>query len=138
MFAFSRLGKLGRLGNQLFQVAATVAAAEQHGERATFPEWTYAKYFVGPFDQGLSDDEIEQTYFEPTSEYNAIPKIKNADLFGFFQSEQYFRQDQEVIRKKFSFVDGVLPRHWQTFEADCAIHVRRGDYLKESHRFLPL
>lgn len=138
MIAFSRLGKLGRLGNQLFQLAATVSASESFGVPAKFPPWAYAKYFVGAFDQSLSIDEISQTYYEPTAEYNAIPNISNLDLFGYFQCEKYFIDHQEKIRKQFTFVEGLLPERWQDVEADCAIHVRRGDYLSESHRFVQL
>ncbi len=138
MIAFSRLGKLGRLGNQLFQVAATVSASESFGVSAKFPRWEYAKYFAGTFDQSLPSAEIAQIYYEPKAEFAAIPNISNLDLFGFFQCEKYFANHQNTIRRQFTFVDGLLPERWRGVEADCAIHVRRGDYLNEAHRFVQL
>ncbi len=138
MTTFSRLGKLGRLGNQLFQVAATLATAEKFGEEAIFPHWQYAKYFAGPFNQSLDDAAISQAYFEPEAKFNPIPYEKNVDLYGFFQSEKYFSDYKELIRQKYRFREDLLPPEWQNVSADCSIHVRRGDYLNEAHLYVPL
>ncbi|HEY9677238.1 MAG TPA: alpha-1,2-fucosyltransferase [Drouetiella sp.] len=138
MYSFSRLGKLGRLGNQLFQVAATLATAAEYGKPAKFPPWRYAQYFAGDFDQSLRDADISYTYFEPNFEFTSIPELSEADLFGFFQCEKYFSNHEQLIRNQFKFVEGLLPENWRSVTPDCAIHVRRGDYLNEAHRFVPL
>lgn len=138
MISFSRLGNLGQLGNQLFQVAATSAAARRFGTPAKFPPWRYAEYFTGPFDLSLEPAEIKETYVEPQAAYKPIPPINDLDLFGFFQSERYFRDQEEIIRGLFSFKDDLLPDSWRDIEADCAIHVRGGDYQTLAHVFVPL
>jgi hypothetical protein len=38
-----------RLGNQMFQLAAAIALADKNDDTVAFPEWKYAKYFVGDF-----------------------------------------------------------------------------------------
>lgn len=138
VICFSRLGNLGRLGNQLFQVAATIAAAERCGVSPKFPAWKYAKYFAGPFDQSLTMEEISDEYMEPSAAYSAIPCRTNVDLFGFFQCEKYFIDQELLIRSRFKIMDSLLPAEYENCDFDCAIHVRRGDYTKESHRFVPL
>jgi hypothetical protein len=42
---FSQLGRLGRLGNQLFQIAATMSLAMSKGDTYIFPKWNYERYF---------------------------------------------------------------------------------------------
>ena len=39
MLTFNQLGRYGRLGNQMFQVAGTIGLATQHGYSYGFPEW---------------------------------------------------------------------------------------------------
>ena len=43
--SFSQLGKHGRLGNQLFQIASTLGMAEKYGAEVVFPSWSYENYF---------------------------------------------------------------------------------------------
>ncbi len=112
MYCFSRLGRLGRLGNQLFQVAATVAAAERSGTRAKFPPWRYAQYFRGEFDQTLDESDSHSTYYEPDGKYSEIPEGAELDLFGFFQSRRYFLDQENTIRELFQFKDDLLPAEW--------------------------
>jgi hypothetical protein len=135
---FSRLGKLGKLGNQLFQVAATLGTANQHDAEAKFPQWKYSEYFVGPFNQTLSPAEISTEFIEPRASYSPIPFSPNLDLFGFFQSEKYFAHCSKTIRRTLAFKEGLLPDALLNESSDCAIHVRRTDYTVESHRFVPL
>ncbi|HEY9776256.1 MAG TPA: alpha-1,2-fucosyltransferase [Planktothrix sp.] len=138
MICFSRLGYLGQLGNQLFQVAATLAAAQRFSTEALFPQWRYAQFFRQSFKQSLEPSNIAHTYFEPRAQFTTIPQSDNLDLFGFFQSHLYFRDSESLIRHSFGFVDNLLPPGWADKRADCAIHIRRGDYLNRSFEFVPL
>jgi hypothetical protein len=138
MICFSRLGYLGQLGNQLFQVAATLAAAKRFGTNAKFPHWKYAQFFQGRFDQTLSKDEIAETYVEKTAHFNSIPDRPNLDLFGFFQSHRYFSDEEPLIRNAFAVTEDLVPAPWRDAQADCSIHVRRKDYLARSHKYVPL
>ena len=39
MVTFAQLGRYGRLGNQMFQVASTIGIAKANGYDYVFPEW---------------------------------------------------------------------------------------------------
>src|SRR5271155_1175571 len=109
MISFSKLGQSGRLGNQLFQVSAAIAAGERFGEPVKFPQWEYGRFFAGEFDQTLNIDEIENIYEEPNFRYSPIPHKPNTDLFGAFQSERYFADHADLIRRKLAFKPGLVP-----------------------------
>ena len=47
MATYSKLGNNGRLGNQLFQIAAVVGAVNGDLSRIVLPPWKYAKDFSG-------------------------------------------------------------------------------------------
>jgi len=142
MIVFMHLGNLGRLGNQLFQIAATVSHAKSMGTKALFNEWEYNKFMLNPIDDTFTDangcfiNEREHDLFSATyHEYRPITKANNLFLTGFFQSEKYFMQHRELICKTFS------PKHHflQVVKSSgsgflnqnnlCAIHIRRTDYL---------
>lgn len=131
--SFSKLGSFGRLGNQLFQIAATIAAAERFDRQAVFPLWKYAYAFQGPFDQSLDLDRIKYVYAEPFFSYAAIPDLPNLDLKGYFQSWRYFDHCRELIRQRLRFAADLLPERWPGLSDTWAIHVRRGDYIKLAH-----
>lgn len=46
--AFPELGVVGRLGNQLYQLAATIGIARRLGQEPRFPLWDYQPYFSFP------------------------------------------------------------------------------------------
>lgn len=52
MISFSSLGKIGNLGNQLFQIASVIGIAEKNKTKAAFPEWKYEQYFENPLPHG--------------------------------------------------------------------------------------
>lgn len=123
MITFSALGNLGRLANQLFQIAATLGTAERNGTTAALPEWPYEQYFTEPLPHG---PQSQRTYKEPRFEYDEMPPYEDIDLYGYFQSARYF------------------PAGWKpTFREDwlrtlyrppadrlsIGIHIRRGDYV---------
>lgn len=65
-----------------------------------------------------------------------INKMKTGVLYGYWQSERYFKEIEEYIKKRFTFVD--ISKESQSLldflhqENSVAIHVRRGDYLKQN------
>lgn len=109
MVTFSQLGKHGEFGNQLFQVAATVGHAVASGTQYLFPRWKglisgdeYSQYFEGPIP--FTDNEIgcDRFYKEPHFHYSKIPQITGKlDIFGYFQSEKYFKHCEVLIKKLF-------------------------------------
>jgi hypothetical protein len=133
MISFKQLGQMGRLGNQLFQIAATVAVATKHNDNYVFPPWAYEKNFNlhDCFSNNIFANA--ETYREPTFNYSRIPYKKNIDLSGFFQSEKYFLDCQDLIQSLLTPTIGFNIKYNCT-----SIHVRRGDYLKLTKEYVQL
>lgn len=128
MFTFSKLNKYGRLGNQLFQIAATIAIARKHGVDYCFPEWPYAKYFDSSFPQS-NEIKSEVNFYEPQHHYAdyILDPAKNIDIHGYFQSEKFWDVHPFGFTEVFSEV--TKAKNQYPFENACAVHIRRGDYI---------
>lgn len=138
---FSNLGKLGRMGNQIWQIAATVGYARQYNIDYILPSWQYAKHFKGYFHQAnlLSGYPV---YKEKAFHYNKIPRYTSIDLYGYFQSKKYWQHCEAEIKKMFQ-PNETIQTILDASPIDpntCAIHVRRTDYLnlQDYHRILPV
>lgn len=138
---YSKLGSYGRLGNQLFQIAAVLASAKTYKKAAKFPRWYcnydkiyYSDYFKNKLDETLDVSQIKLTYREPRFDYTPIPIFKEpVDLQGYYQSENHFRLHIDEIRHYFtptdSLIEGIYAKYSNELEGmTCSIHVRRGDY----------
>lgn len=138
MIGYSQLGRMGQFGNQLFQVAATVALAARHNDEAVFPEWQYNHVFKK---QVRCNDFswVRNIYTEPTFAYSPINYKPDTDLKNsYFQSEKYFADYADLIREQFDFVDGtVTDEQIKNASESCSIHIRRTDYvaLAQYHPF---
>jgi|SRR4028118_479906 Glycosyl transferase family 11. len=139
---FYHLGSYGRLGNTLFQVAATLAYAERTGRRAVFKDWycereqiRFADYFQHSLNYSQEPTQFDHAYVEPSYSYAEIPNFEgNVNLHGYFQSEKHFANCPDLIRHYFTPSDALLEslRHrWGDLlnQNVCSIHVRRTDYL---------
>lgn len=139
MITCSVVGNMGRLGNQLFQIATTVAYALDNGQEYMFPRWDYQDYINLPIGTPIS-------YYEPVNEinlrYNELPRHTcNVNLHGHFLSTKYFQHRKkelvDLLRPK-DIKCSVLPYGVPS----CSIHVRRGDYLNpeqlEAHGVMPM
>jgi hypothetical protein len=126
---YSMLGNYGRMGNALFEVAATIGYAKKYNVPYYFPEWNDKRLF------NISDEffvnkrsvNTKNQYNEPCFTYNEIPYLEDVNLFGYFQSYKYFDHCKEYIREV------LTPKGMDDtnlFRGVCGIHVRRGDYLK--------
>jgi hypothetical protein len=131
ILTFTRLGELGRLGNQMFQIASTIGIAKQNGHDYVFPSWPYAPVMKHPLPQGTVNaaEEIEEKGFA-YSEYS-LPRSGTFSLSGYFQSERYFDHCAGLVRSQFEPKDGLMKRlaTLHDFSRSCSIHVRRGDYV---------
>lgn len=104
-------GKLtGQLGNQMFVIAAATSLALDRGATAVFPDLisdltngiplNFAKVFYHlntnrpPF--------ITTKYHEPFYHYTPIPYTPNMQIYGYFQSEKYFKNHREEIVQLFA------------------------------------
>lgn len=145
IITYSQLGKFGRLGNSLFQLAATIGCARKYSEvisMTIFPRWEYSKRI------NSKDIIFKDLQYAPDSIYNGLSDFhykeidikryvlnntKLLDLQGYFQSEKYFQHCSNAIKDLFN-PNSFIRRN------TCSIHVRRGDYLNlpEHHPILPL
>lgn len=138
---FSELSKLGRLGNQLWQIAAVIGYSRKYSQDYVLPNWDYAKHFKYGFNQSAIIKPFAK-YSEPHFHFSPIPRYKNVDLYGYFQSIKYWDNIQRDIRALFSpneAIQTLLDKN--PLEPNtCAIHVRRTDYLQlnDYHPSLPI
>lgn len=119
----------GRLGNQMFQIAAATALATKYNDEVAYPEWSYAKYFKGDFTPKTSAiNSVNESPFH----YVDIPYSENMAICGYFQSERYFENCKKKIRKMYEMNMDPSLCELAGFKPECrqiAIHVRRGDYI---------
>jgi hypothetical protein len=138
VITFSALGMLGRLGNQLFQIASTIGIAEKNGTHPTFPNWKYEKYFQHPLSHSpvINPVKFIETDFHYTDK-TLKPDI-DYNLEGFFQSPKYW--NKETILKQFEFADTIKEKLSDKYKEafskpTVAISVRRGDFVNNPNYF---
>lgn len=128
-YSYRNLGRNGRLGNQLWQIASTMGLAHHEGNisQALFPQWQYAPYF------SLSTVHFPVTI--PTSAKDSGNDYLQ-DLAFFSTCEDHIRDvlqpSQLAIDAMTTLLSGYLTDSHRT-----AVHVRRGDYLRVGY-FLPI
>jgi len=135
--SFPRLGKLGRLGNQLFQIAATIGIATRNRANYHLPPWSYSRFLAKPLPRSTQPAHVIN-YIEPSYRYRAVDVTHSIALFGYFQSEQYFAHCAPTIRDLLTIapnVQAALSHYFPhiTRANSCSIHVRRTDYLKNGN-----
>lgn len=129
MVTFNRLGKMGRLGNQLFQVASTIGIAEKNNQEWAFPEWDHP--FKAEFP--VIDKRKFKTKLVPWG-YHDVVVEGDISLQGYMQSERYFKHCEDKIRELFYLGQPSIGWRWPL--EFIAVHVRRGDYNGTSHAIL--
>jgi hypothetical protein len=123
----------GRLGNWMFQFAATFAHARIHDYEYQMPRRSMNEMLwpTPLFPNVRYGSPIPgRTYYEPAHHYTPLPKEDNLILDGYFQSEKYWHGLHNEIADLLDF-----PEEKKDF---CAIHIRRGDYLHFPDQFPPL
>lgn len=120
----------GRLGNQMFQIAAALGHSYDYNVPFVLPDKTlnetaWPNYFKGKFvSWGPYQNYFRQQYKEPLHSYLRIPEFEgNVIIDGYFQSYKYFSSHLDKIRDAFEFSGA------KTIPRSISIHVRRGDYL---------
>jgi FkbM family methyltransferase len=94
----------GRLGNNLFQIAAASAAAWDNGAEPVFPDLdpTSEQYGHVLFRCNVGPDLGEwPEWNEPSFAYSPIEYAPNRRIVGYFQSERYFAHHRERIKSLF-------------------------------------
>lgn len=127
---------IGRLGNQMFQIATVMAHAKRQGVQYGIPlksrNWRiWPTYFhnlplVQPPSRGFKD-----FYKEPEHYYIPIPpNLTDVRLEGYFQSEKYFSDFREEVLLAFRMAEAQINHQPNSL----AIHIRRGDYVQMPNR----
>lgn len=150
MITCSTLGKMGRIGNQMFQYATLYAIAKQNGYDFGVPysrvnsSDEFSKFHLPEiFSLSAKDSShIPITKIFQEKQHHFDPDVLNisdeTDIYGYFQTEKYFKKYKEEIKKEFEFSEKVSSfcksfRKTIPSEKVISLHVRRGDYLKIQH-----
>jgi len=141
---------IGGLGNQMFQYAVGRRAAHKHKTELKLdiswfknPEGAIKRdYLLNVFnieEDFASKEEINKLKSKNrgllTLFYKKILKINdNTYLEGYWQSEKYFKDIENIIRKEFTFKDKPDAANQKIISRikNCdsvSIHIRRGDYI---------
>ena len=151
MISFNQLGNLGRLGNQMFQYASLRGIAANRGFDFCIPP----EYSFGVSDPNVKNSKTNihtafdlskcNKFLEPNKmvmesgfhfdEYLFNNCDDNVDLYGYFQSEKYFKNIEDEIRKDFTFKPKVVQSCKEIIANEIgsseliSLHIRRSDYL---------
>lgn len=151
MLSFNNIGNLGRLANQMFQYSSLKGIARYRGYEFSIPP----REAFGQNDGNVRNSDVILYDVFKLEEKNNIAIINNqifaerqhhfdeqlfnqcpdnVDLFGYYQTEKYFKHIEDEIRKDFSF-DVELFDICKSFMSQISddeiisLHVRRGDYI---------
>lgn len=150
MITFFELGKLGRLGNQLFQYAALRSLSLEKGYESKIPnpntcEWHGQKCLLGEFNiqsPYLKEKDIQKIKFiyqEPDHmnyDVNFYNMPDDCNISGFFQSIYYFEKHQQKIKEELTPKKIHLDAAKKTLQdikqkhpnhEIVSLHIRRGD-----------
>lgn len=142
MITFSNIGKLGKLGNQMFQYAALYGVSFIRGQKFAIPENSdLERAFKLPSKRYLQNDIKQKLYKE--NQFHFDPNLwmieDNTELYGYFQSSQYWQHCEPQIRKEFEFHDTVQAKANLWLQQNnledkllISVHIRRTDYLSSS------
>lgn len=131
----------GRMGNYLFQVAATIGYAYRHNLEFSVPTKTDNPTANPIYLQRLANCKYdprlpEVRIIERGHAYQPLPfeekwRTRNIVLDGYWQSEKYFKDIRNDILSLFDYP-------WKPTLNVVSVHVRRGDYLRLTHKHPPV
>ena len=137
MVTFSKLGEFGRLGNQLFQISILIGYSKRYKCKWGINNWEYRKFFKYNFP--FYNQKSINKYVYYNFEHKDVPNLgENVDFLGYFQSEKYFENCKNEIQKIFTPKEYIIKKikeksNIKFGEKECAIHVRRGDYVQSNN-----
>jgi hypothetical protein len=162
MITYSKIGYMGRLGNQLFQFASLLGIADKTNSTPGIPlknqtikqEGCYDKFsnkwisykldLIDGFNINIKDSsEVNNiNIFKETQHHfdNKLFEISdNIDLEGYFQTEKYFKHIEKEIREQLIFKPEIKSRALEIKSTIknkiVSLHFRRGDYLGDPQLF---
>lgn len=148
ILTFTKFGRYGRLGNQLFQYASLLGFAEKYGAELQLPKWQYAKYFDSDFPELTKNVKTQTTkeaaYHYTPEFYDRLNWNQHFDFLGYFQSPKYWQHCEKLVREKLAFkkdfAEQVRKPYERVFKKPViAISIRRGDYIDNpNYELLPV
>jgi hypothetical protein len=143
------MGRRGRLGNQMFQYATLYSIAKRNNYEFGIPfscrnaEDDYRDLCLQDCFSSLTAKD--STGFTPVAQIQEntnlfIPEFfnvkDNIDLFGYFQTDKYFKHCRDDILKEFTFNNSIKEKCKNLKQSlnneVISIHMRFGDYEKFS------
>ena len=147
MIGFNELGKLGRLGNQMFQFASLKGIARNRGFQFCIPptknqnQWTDHQLFncfklnntnslnvqYIDFDRPVL---VEDTFSFNQKIFEECPDW--VSLQGYFQTEKYFKNIESEIKSDFEFKEEIFNPCKEMISQvsnPISLHIRRTDYI---------
>jgi hypothetical protein len=140
MITFEKLGRYGRLGNQMFQIASTIGIAKANGYDYAFPEWVNhdaAERFGSKEDVNVGewfpnwehvprlDRQLPEHFIHWG--WHGLRHPDGHSYSGHMQSEKYFSHCADYIRELFTIRKLIKKENYT------AVHVRCGDYGSDYH-----
>jgi len=134
----------GGLGNQMFQIAATVSLSIENNDNFGFQfdkcSTSYQGFAAPKYQKNffrnipsIGDYNFKKFYVEQKFSYVEIPYEKDLLLDGYFQSEKYFEKNKLFIKNLFYIDENLKKLVTDKFNFDLSevttVHIRRGDYL---------
>ncbi|GLB52052.1 hypothetical protein NBRC110019_10910 [Neptunitalea chrysea] len=140
MLTFSKIGRKGNLGNQLFQIASTIGLASDLGVDYGFKKWQYQQYFKNRLpiiDTDTIDFQHEDEKLYEHHKWN-LSIDTDYDLEGWLQTENYF--DVAKTKHYFKFSDEVVEKvknnYKEAFTKETILlSIRRGDFVNHPDYF---
>ena len=111
--SFSQLGRYGRLGNQIFQVAATLSLAKDKGIVAGFPKSVgihkiFNLDFVDLSQIPRPNSHWKEAHFHYDKSIDSVGV--NTNITGYLQAEKYFVKNKEYILEQLSFSQETIDK----------------------------
>ena len=134
---------IGRLGNMMFQLAASVGIAHTMGYTPYIsPSHVLEKYFDTGITRNINvTNEItfdERLCRNRTWIYNKVYLSHNLTAWGYLQSWKYFENSNDAVRKAFTFREkfinearAFLRLPTESGRVLIGVHIRRGDFVTE-------
>lgn len=128
MINFPYLGRCGRLGNQLWQIASTLGIAAAKGDSASFPPWAYQPYFNLPKELFGDQPGENPEDFCPHIDYRARIYLQDYGLWEDIapQVKTWMQPSNYALQTLHEFED-----FWALEPPVTSLHVRRGDNLTD-------
>lgn len=140
---------MGGLGNQMFQWACARSMQEKYGhfiryDLSFYENQTHRSFSLKSFPNIKFNTKPEQSSFPYQTnivdyfDYNKFTQPSNKYewyvMFGYWQSEKYFKENEDIIRKELDAGDEIKYNiekkyNWLGSEDTVSMHIRRTDYV---------